>query len=158
MFIHRFVPAIAGLSVLLSTVPVQAQTYQYDAPPPRVINESGNEPERLAADNQAVVYGTWDFNYSATPDGNLFVTRIFASDFGQGSAAASIQIDCGRGFFRHVVTPLFYANGSSSGTPMNDVAVNQWLVMDRQTSFGQAMMRSCEAAAAEEGTTWQWFN
>lgn len=84
------------------------------------------------------------------------MTRIFVSDFGRDTAGANVQIDCGRGLFRHVTSPQFYANRETPGTPI-DVAVNQWLILDRRSSFGQAMMRSCESAASEAGITWQWF-
>lgn len=59
MFIRNLASAIAGLTFLLSAVPVQAQTYRYNAPSPRLISESENSPERLAFDSQAVVYASW---------------------------------------------------------------------------------------------------
>jgi hypothetical protein len=156
MFTRNLTPAIAGLAVLLSSLPAQAQNYTYEAPAPMLTAET-NGTERLSADDEAIVYGAWNFNYSLMLDDNLFVTRIFVSDLGVATVGTSIQIDCGRGTFRHTSAPLLYENGSDVGVPMDDVPVYQWMVFDRQKSLGQAMMRTCEEAAREAGTTWTWL-
>jgi hypothetical protein len=157
MFIRTLALVSASAAFLLVAAPANAQDYSYPAPSPRALADSGNGTEWLAADSQADVYGSWDFNYIVTPDNNLFVSRVFVSDLGSDTVGSFVQIDCGRGLFRHTIEPLLFVNGEDPGVSITDVPVNQWLTLNRQTSFGQAIMRSCEAAAREEGTTWAWL-
>jgi hypothetical protein len=150
---------IAATTLLLSLIaaPAYSQTpYTYAAPIPGQL-PSSDSSEVLSSDQTATVYGASDFIYSVTPDSNIFVTRIFIGDIGDNnSIGTSVQIDCGRGMFRHLVQPRLFNGSNSPGTPI-DMAVNQWLVLDRSSAVGRSMMMSCESAAQQEGIIWSWY-
>lgn len=161
MLIERLSTLALGISAVLAlsvAEPVVAQS-SYTSPPPRPgsLSESGNNPERLAADDEAIVYGSWDFTYASTPDDNLFVTRIFIADFGRDTVGATIQVDCGQLMFRHVVTPRIFEDRAGDGVPMRSIAVNSWRYVDENMAMGRALMRTCEAAAQESGIEWVWY-
>jgi len=153
--------AVTLFSTALAIAPAVAQnrpSYTYIAPSPGSLADSGNSAERLATDREVVVYGGWDFTYARTPDDNLFVTRIFisASRENLNTLGSSLQIDCGRGMFRHFSSPLFFRNGRTPGSRLN-VGINEWLGINRNFPVGQAMMRTCEAVARQEEIEWSWF-
>jgi len=153
--------AVTLFSTTLAIAPAVAQnrpSYTYIAPSPGNLADSGNSAERLAIDLEVAVYGGWDFTYARTPDDNLFVTRTFASTNLENlnTVASSLQIDCGRGMFRHYSAPLFLRNGRAPASRIN-VGINEWLGINRNFPVGQAMMRTCEAVARQEEIEWSWF-
>lgn len=144
-----------GLSGILSSANAQ---FVYTSPPPDPLklDESNRDPEYLAEDSESLVMGSWDFSYSMTPDGNLFVTRIFIAFLDQDSIGMLTQVDCGRAMHRLVEVPLLFRNGETPGNPITGLSINTWGNLNRNESFGRAMMRTCESAAREEGTNWIW--
>ncbi|HEY9879739.1 MAG TPA: hypothetical protein V6D29_14870 [Leptolyngbyaceae cyanobacterium] len=137
--------------------PSSAQTdYTYPPPLPESPAVSDRGVERLAVENETVIYGTWDFTYDSTPDENLFVTRVFVADLAADSTGMTIQADCGRTLFRHVVAPKVYKNKVGSGVPLTEIEVDHWIHFDRENALGRALVRTCEAAALEKGTEWIW--
>ncbi|MBD2093522.1 hypothetical protein H6F67_27180 [Microcoleus sp. FACHB-1515] len=159
---HRLLSAAAATTIatfvqMIATAPASADhSYTYPAPAPTVAEDTPNSPEILASDRESTVFAGWEFAYATTPDENLFVTRTFIVNLGNDSLGMIAQIDCGRGTVRHVVQPRLFRNNSNTGTPI-DRPTNQWMVLDRDIATGQAMMRTCEAAAQEEGIVWSWL-
>lgn len=156
------VTVVTLFSSALAIAPSVAQvrpSYTYPAPAldPDQLEVSGNRAEVLAIDNESTVYGAWDFVYAGTPDNNLFVTRAFANEIGNSNLIVMVlQIDCGRVMFRTISQPILFVDGNESGSPM-DIEINEWLEINRNFAFGQAMLRTCEAAAREEGMDWSWL-
>lgn len=151
------VTAIATLVQMIAAAPASADhSYTYPAPAPRLAENTPNSPEILASDRGSTVLASWSFAYATTPDNNLFVTRTFIVNTGRDSLGMVTQIDCGRGVFRHTTQPRMFRNGSNVGTPI-DHPTYQWMVLDRDVATGQAMMRTCEAAAQEQGIIWSWL-
>lgn len=162
MKLHRVLTAAAA--VLATTVvatdsdPAYSQTsYTYTAPAPGRIVDTGGATVVLSSDSESTIYGDADFTYTRTPDRNLFVTRILVSDIGGNYVIGTgVQVDCGRGAFRDVISPILYRNGRNLGS-LSDVQINVWRSFDPNKATGQAMMRTCETAASDEGIIWSWF-
>lgn len=149
--------AVALFSSALATETVSAQTYTEPAPPPRGTTNPNGSSERLAGDRNSTVYGQENFVYVRTSDQNLFITRAFVSDLGDGAALGlGLQIDCGRGRFRHVIAPRAYVRGEDRGIQLE--WIRDWLGFNQNGVEGQAMMRSCEDVAREEGMNWSWHS
>jgi len=149
--------AVALFSSALTIETASAQTYTEPAPPPRGADNPSDSSERLAGDRNSTVYGQEDFVYLRTPDQNLFITRAFVSDLGDGATLGlGLQLDCGRVLFRHVIAPRAFIRGEDSGIQLE--WNRDWLGFNQDVVEGQAMMRSCEDVAREEGMNWSWIS
>jgi len=148
--------AVALFSSALTIETASAQTYIYPAPSPGQLPNPITGLEFLARDMDTSVSGIEDFPYVKTPDDNIFVTRVLVASFGQGSSLGlALQIDCGRGMFRYLHAPLAFRDREDRrGTPLE--WSRGWMTFNQEISVGQAIMRSCEAAASDAGMDWSW--
>lgn len=154
----KILPAAAALS--LSGLPAQAQYYSPPPVPnvpelPEMDGTSAYNPVFLASDDQADVYGMNLYWSDSTPDDNLYVTRLFISEFGIHTGYTFVQIDCGHAACRHLSPPQLVEASTGQRELLHDITLD-WQYIDASKASGIAMMRSCENAAYDLGFRWQW--